>query len=236
MGEESRALPWERGMIKQVSDKHWYSCKVDGEWLFKLFLILDLKVSDRGVEAQSRQKIFLPVSRQWAVEIITSGWVWGAAVRLEICWKHLWKRHESRLLKSMTQEVPSHNLCRWLLILGRLIMHWACFVLPEAFSAGCWQSTQRDGCSSWASVLPYVFLGRRQRGSWKHLAGSSEPSASWTTLPERTEGSWFGEKETLQKVDLDWILYLYFFIDWLQISVGCLEFLQSSCSLFSASK
>lgn len=29
---------------------------------------------------------------------------------------------ETHMLKSMTQEIPSHNLCRWLIILGRLIM------------------------------------------------------------------------------------------------------------------
>lgn len=84
-----------------------------------------------SVEAQNRQKnIFLPASRQRAVEIITSGWVWETDVGLEMCWRHLWKRHRARLLKSMTQEIPSHNLCRWLIILGRLIMLWACSDLP----------------------------------------------------------------------------------------------------------
>lgn len=149
-----------------------------------------------SVEAQ--KKILLPASRQQAVEIITSGWVWETDVGLEMCWRHLWKRHRARLLKNMTQEIPSHNLCRWLIILGRLIVLWAILIFLRP-SAGCWQSTQRGACSDWVSVVPHVFLGKRHRGSWEHLQAGLSPRA----LPEphcSPEGHGLGRRRLFRKL------------------------------------
>lgn len=178
-----------------------------------------------SVEAQ--KKIFLPSSRQQAVEIITSGWVWETDVGLEMCWRHLWKRHRARLLKSMTQEIPSHNLCRWLIILGTLIMLWACSDLLRP-SAGCWQSTQRGGCPGWVRVMLDVFLGKRHRG----LEAAARLGWALLLSLNHSRGSWSGEKEAAQKADLGWILDSCFY--WLFGSFCRMP--RSSCPSFSASK
>lgn len=169
-----------------------------------------------SVEAQ--KKIFLPASRQQAVEIITSGWVWETDVGLEMCWRHLWKRHRARLLKSMTQEIPSHNLCRWLIILVDSLCSEPVLIFLRP-SAGCWQSTQWGGCSAWVSVIISLCSpGEKHRSGWKHLPGWASCSPCTTLL---STGSWFGEKEAVHKVDLDWILYSFFFLDCLEASVRC---------------
>lgn len=78
--------------------------------------------------------------------------------------------------------------------------------------------------------MPYVFLGKRHRGMWKHLAGWAEPSCSpWAMLLSR--GSWFVE-EAVQKIALDWILPSFF---WWLIGSFC-TMPGSSCPSFSASK
>lgn len=226
--EESSAL--EKGWLsRSVINIDTAMNKVDEEWLFKFFFIPDLEVADEVWRLKRRYFFLQAGSKLWKSSPLGGCeklmWVWKCAGG--IC-----GRHRARLLKNMTQEIPRHNLCRWLIILGRLIVLWAVLIFLRP-SSGCWQSTQRGACSDWISVMPHFFLGRRHRGSWEHLAGWAEPSCSpWTTLLSR--GSWTGEKEAVQKVDLDWILYFFFCCCcWLFGSFWRMP--RSSCPSFSAS-